>query len=530
MGEVLKAFDDRLDRWVAIKRIRPGKESAEKNRERFQREAWATARLNHPAIVHVYDIFQDGDSDCIVMEFVDGQTLHSLGSKAPLDPQQAAGLGCEIAEGLAEAHGKGILHRDLKTENIIVTPEGRAKILDFGLAKPLRKTDLAPSLTSQGQLLGTSRAMAPEYIGGDPVDHRADLFALGVLLYEIVTGHSPFKAQNTLATLRKVIVHQQPPTRELNLQVPPVLSDLIDGLLEKSPGDRPQTAREVADALRRIAGQSSAAGLLPPAASLVQVRRTPALRSLGTMLAARRYWIPLLIIIAIGLIGAYFLGTRRSSESLFFEAGDRMVIATFENLTGEPILDDSLDFAFRSDLEWSRHANVLSETQVQDALIRMERDPDTRVDRLLGREICQREGAKALVIGSVEKADMIYVLHAEVIDAHTGDTFYQSERAADRSALLTAIERLTQAIRAYLGESSEEIESARPPEKATTYDLGALHAYTLGLAKIAEGNDEAAAQHLERAIELDPAFVMARTKLDLLRKSLDREDARTQGL
>lgn len=533
MGEVLKAYDDRLDRWVAIKRIRPGKEDAEKNRERFHREAWATARLNHPAIVHVYDIFQDGDSDCIVMEFVDGQTLHSLSSKTPLDPWRAAALGYEIAEGLAEAHSKSILHRDLKTENIIVTPEGRAKILDFGLAKPLRKTDLAPSLTSQGQLLGTSRAMAPEYIGGDVVDHRADLFALGVLLYEVVTGHSPFKAQNTLATLRKVIVHQQPPTRELNLNVPPELSDLIDRLLEKAPDDRPQSAREVADALRRIAGHSPEAGRLPPSASPFQVRRTPDLRALGAFLAEprlRRYWIPLLIIMVVGLIGAYLLGGRQSSETRFFEDGDRLVIAGFENLTDEPILDDTLDFAFRSNLEWSRHINALSETQMQDALIRMEREPDTRVDRSLGCELSQREGAKALVIGSIDKIDMIYSLQSEVIDPTTGSTvFSRSKQAADRDAILIGLEWLTRAIRGYLGESAEELESVQPLEKATT-DIEALHAYILGLAKIASGQNEAAVRHLERAIALDPAFAMARTKLDLLRKSLERERSGAQGL
>jgi len=527
MGEVLKAFDDRLDRWVAIKRIRPGKEGAEKNRERFHREAWATARLNHPAIVHVYDIFQDGDSDCIVMEYVEGQTLHSLSSKVPLDPRQAAALGCEIAEGLAEAHSKGILHRDLKTENIIVTPEGRAKILDFGLAKPLRKTDLAPSLTSQGQLLGTSRAMAPEYIGGDVIDHRADLFALGVLLYEIVTGHSPFKAQNTLATLRKVIIHQQPPTRELNLRVPAELSDLIDCLLEKLPSDRPQSAREVADKLRRIAGSTSGTGALAPARSPIPVSRTSELRSLVTMLAEPRllrYWIALVAIIAIGLTGAYLLGSRQSADSLAFEEGDRIVIATFENLTGEPILNHTLDFAFRNGLERSHYANVLAQAQVRDALERMKRPADTPVDRTLGRELCLREGAKALVAGSIEKIEMIYLLHGEIIDPQSGGSiFSRSAKAADRDAILNELEELTQAIRAHLGESSEAIdESFQPLEKAITYNLESLHAYTLGLAKIDAGEHEAAVRHLEQAIKLDPAFAMARTRLDLLRRSLDR--------
>ena len=178
MGEVYKAYDDRLDRWVAIKRIRGDKDEAEENRERFQREAWATAQLNHASIVHLYDIFQDGDNDCIVMEFVDGVTLDTLIRNGPLEPAQAASLGYEIASGLTEAHAKGIIHRDLKVENIIVTPEGRAKILDFGLARPLLKDELDASLTGKGQLVGTSRAMSPEYVGGEEIDHRSDLFSL----------------------------------------------------------------------------------------------------------------------------------------------------------------------------------------------------------------------------------------------------------------------------------------------------------------------------------------------------------------
>ncbi|MCG8461549.1 MAG: serine/threonine protein kinase, partial [Holophagales bacterium] len=173
MGEVYKAYDDRLDRWVAIKRIRPDREDAEDNRERFKREARATARLNHPSIVHLYGIFQDGDSDCIVMEYVDGKTLdHILNEEGSQDPLRVASLGHEIASGLSEAHANGILHRDLKAENIMITPRGRAKILDFGLAKPILNAELDPVLTGKGQLVGTSRAMSPEYVSGEAVDHR----------------------------------------------------------------------------------------------------------------------------------------------------------------------------------------------------------------------------------------------------------------------------------------------------------------------------------------------------------------------
>ena len=170
MGEVYKAFDDRLERWVAIKRIRDDKEQGDESRERFQREAKATAKLNHSSIVHLYDVFRDGESDCIVMEYVEGITLDKLIKNGPLEAVQAASLGHEIANGLAEAHAKGIIHRDLKVENVIVTPDGHAKILDFGLGEAaalLTRAISMQSLTGKGQLVGTSRTMSPEYVGGE---------------------------------------------------------------------------------------------------------------------------------------------------------------------------------------------------------------------------------------------------------------------------------------------------------------------------------------------------------------------------
>ncbi len=246
MGEVYKAYDDRLDRWVAIKRIRSDKDDeGGESRERFQREARATARLSHSSIVHLYDIFQDGNSDCIVMEFVEGITLDKLIRNGPLESVQAASLGQEIANGLAEAHTKGIIHRDLKVENVIVTPDGHAKILDFGLARPLLAGDLDTSLTGKGQLVGTSRAMSPEQAQGFRVDSRSDLFSLGTLYYETFTALSPFKGTNHLDTLDRVCNYQQPSVRDCDSALPRKLSALIDRLLEKNPARRPQSADEV---------------------------------------------------------------------------------------------------------------------------------------------------------------------------------------------------------------------------------------------------------------------------------------------
>ncbi|MCP4201130.1 MAG: protein kinase, partial [bacterium] len=545
MGEVYKAFDDRLDRWVAIKRIRDDKDEGRENRERFQREARATAQLNHSSIVHLYDIFRDGGSDCIVMEFVDGVTLDKLIKNGPLDVVQAASLGHEIASGLAEAHAKGIIHRDLKVENVIVTPEGHAKILDFGLARPLLAGDLDTSLTGKGQLVGTSRAMSPEYVGGEDIDHRSDLFSLGVLLYETVTSHSPFKAHNTLATLKQVMLHRQTPAHVVNSGVPEDFSSVIENLLEKDPEDRPQNAKDVARELGQMSGHLSSGDIARPALTTFSSTPTEVLAPSATAVDiwSGRRWLAIAAVLLVVGIAATYLFTRwwfTSPEDVpiqgmpgnpVVQQKDRIVLADFQNLTGEPLLDDSIALAFRLGLEQSRHAYVLPSSQVQSALSRMERDADTPVDRDIGIEIGQREGARALVVGAIGKVGETYSVTAEVIDPPTGvTTFSTQESASSRDAILAVLESITAAVRVDLGEPQAAIEeNRRPLEKVTTANLEALKAYSLGQRRISEDRNEDAIQFLARALELDPEFAMAHAKLAAVHMNLDRDRSTILG-
>ena len=255
MGAVYRAYDQRLERPVAIKQVLPESADDPKARDRLRREARAVASLNHPSIVQIFDIVERDDGDWIVMELVEGQTLHRLIERGRLELGQALFLGREIAEGLAEAHSKGVVHRDLKTENVMVTLSGHAKILDFGLAKRLWKGRGEASISVQGSILGTGRAMSPEQAMGDPIDHRSDLFSLGTLLYETVTGKPPFMGSSIFHTLAQVCSDRQAPANEANPQVPTELSQLIDRMLEKNPARRPASAGEVADSLAQIAGR-----------------------------------------------------------------------------------------------------------------------------------------------------------------------------------------------------------------------------------------------------------------------------------
>jgi tetratricopeptide (TPR) repeat protein/plasmid stabilization system protein ParE len=261
MGEVFLAEDPVLRRGVAIKRIRPGLDRDRTFRIRLRREAQFAARLSHRAIVQVFDLVTEDNVDHVVMEYVPGPSLHTLLAGSPMAVTEVVRIAAELADGLAYAHQQGIVHRDLKVENILISIDGQPKIADFGIARRTAAAGAGTAqepLTGEGFLIGTARAMSPEQIQGHDVDARSDLFSFGILLYELVTGTSPFASGADAVTIMRVLHDRQPPACELVPELPRALSDLIDHLLEKAPAQRPDDARTVRDRLRRILDGSPA--------------------------------------------------------------------------------------------------------------------------------------------------------------------------------------------------------------------------------------------------------------------------------
>lgn len=252
MGEVLLAHDDRLDRLVAIKRLHDDHAATPERRERFRREAKIAARLNHPAIVQIHDVLQQGAFDYLIMEYVEGRTLRARCDAGPMTVSEVLGIAHQIALGMAAAHDLGVIHRDLKAENILLTAAGRAKITDFGIAK-LRGED---TITAKGAVVGTFRAMSPEQALGHAIDHRSDLFSFGILLYEVLAGVSPFRADTPFLTVQRLVRDDPQPITELVPSIPSGLASLIHQLLAKEPMLRPRDFHEVADALIELAGQA----------------------------------------------------------------------------------------------------------------------------------------------------------------------------------------------------------------------------------------------------------------------------------
>jgi serine/threonine protein kinase len=266
MGEVWRAIDTALNREVAVK-VLPEEMAADPERlERFKREAQAIAALNHPNIVTIHSVEEAEGLHLLTMELVDGQSLDQMLPPSGFDLDRLFALAIQIAEALASAHEKGIVHRDLKPANVMVTDDGRVKVLDFGLAKLAGQGEEAEEtqlMTQAGMLLGTVPYMSPEQVQAKPVDHRSDIFSLGILLYEMATGERPFHGDNSASVISAVLKEQPPPVTELKRDLPNHLGRIVRRCLEKLPQRRFQSARDVQLELEGLAQEISTRGSSP---------------------------------------------------------------------------------------------------------------------------------------------------------------------------------------------------------------------------------------------------------------------------
>jgi serine/threonine protein kinase len=283
MGEVYRARDERLDREVAIK-VLPADLAEDADRlARFEREAKAVASLSHPNILAIHDFGREGTVTFAVTELLDGDTLEDLIGAGGVPQRKAIDYCRQIADGLAAAHDKGVVHRDVKPANVIVNREGRVKILDFGLAKLEPLTDAeAPTMavtsgagTAPGAVLGTVGYMAPEQVRGLEADHRADIFSLGAILYELLTGHRAFRAESAVETMSAILKEDPPDLGSSVEHLPAGLESVVQHCLEKNPEERFQSARDLAFALDSVSRVSHSGLRVAQAELPKQKRRLP---------------------------------------------------------------------------------------------------------------------------------------------------------------------------------------------------------------------------------------------------------------
>ena len=482
MGEVYKARDTRLGRTVAIK------VASQKFSERFEREAKAIAALNHPNICILYDV----GPNYLVMEFVEGSPV-----AATDDIPALLELAIQIADGMAAAHAAGIVHRDLKPGNILVTRDGRVKILDFGLAIQEPASAAAPdatltmAITDPGTTVGTVAYMSPEQARGQTVDARSDLWSFGVILYELAARARPFEGPTAAVLFEGILTKAPKPVRERNPKVPVELERIIGKLLEKDRDLRYQSATEVRADLKRVERESGSA----PAV----VSAPKPLRKYGIAAAA------------LALVGAgAFLWQRAHAAPLTDK--DVVVLADFTNSTGDPVFDGTLRQALAIQLEQSPFLQIMDDQQMRQDLPFMGRKAEERITNQVAHDICVRENEKAMIAGSIASLGKTYAVTLEATNCQTGATLAREQaEAEDKEHVLRAVSNAANGLRGKLGESLASVKKLDHPLdlQVTTSSLEAFQAFARAMEQMDKGLPLAAIPLLKRAIELDPNFARA---------------------
>src|SRR6266511_3245959 len=544
MGEVYLATDTRSGREVALKLLPDSSIRDQQRVRRFQQEARSILALNHPNIVTIYEIGQTDSAHYIVTERITGETLRQRLAGSPLEIPEALAIAIEVAKALEATHAAGIVHRDIKPENIMLRPDGYVKVLDFGIAKLTERqpamisTEAATMMkvqTAPGVVMGTVYYMSPEQARGQGVDARTDIWSLGAVLYEMLAGRPPFEG-NTPQDIIILIAGREPaPLARYAPDTPAELQRVVFKALTKDREERYQTAKDLLIDLKRLKQRldveaeiertvppelrtsASEAKTAPDTTTAEAVHHVSSAEYIVSEIKRHKKGSALTAAVALALVLAtagYFIYARRTPA---LTDKDTILLADFVNSTGDAVFDGTLKQALAVQLGQSPFLDIFSDDRVSDALKLMGRAQNERVTREVGREICQRQGLKAMLAGSIASLGSNYVITLEVINAQTGDMIAREQNEAQgREQVLRSLGEASTKLREKLGESLASIQNFDAPLEATTSSLEALKAFSLAKEKANfENNYIEAIPLYKRAVELDPNFAVAYDELAL---------------
>ena len=523
MGVVYKAEDTRLKRIVALKFLPPELTKDPEAKQRFIHEAQAASSLDHANICTIHEIDETQDGQIfIVMAFYDGETVKKKIERGPLKLDEALDIAIQVAHGLAKAHDSGMIHRDIKPANVMVTHDGVGKIVDFGLAK---LTGMS-RLTRTGTTVGTVAYMSPEQAQGGIVDHRSDIWSLGNMIYEMVTGQRPFRGDYENAVIYSILNAQPEPMTGLRTGIPMELERIVGKTLAKSPMERYQHADELLvdlNHVRREVGPTISTMSAPAAGA--SMRKKP---------RWKRVVIPTAMF--LGLVAVFFLLKPALFDDVLVSEPKPIAVVNFTNQTGDRTFDylsEAIPNLLITSLEQSRYLRVMTMERMRDLLDQMGKKDVRIIDKELGFELCRREGVQAIIVGSFVKGGETFATDVKVLDVNTKELLKSVSARGEgvQSILNSQIDELSREIARGVGLSRRKVESsASPIAEVMTSSMDAYNYFLRGREDHEKLYYASAAQFLEKAVALDSTFAVAYLYLARTRSALIQPSAMVRAI
>jgi tetratricopeptide (TPR) repeat protein/predicted Ser/Thr protein kinase len=526
MGAVYKARDREVDRIVALKVIRPDLVGHPTALHRFKQELILSRQITHKNVIRIFDLGTADGLKYITMEFIEGRDLSGHLERGKFEPEEAVRVMRQVCRALDAAHSEGVVHRDLKPQNIMMDASGKVSVMDFGLARSVEMT----AFTQTGAMLGTPAYMSPEQAKGLPADARSDLFAFGIIFYELLNGKAPFQSDTVYGCLLRRTQEPAPVLHENDPNIPQPISEVVRKCLATDPANRYQSATEILADLDAIAGGRSMLSMTNAGASIAPIPAAlPPVPAVAPARRSFRKWVTAGAgtLAVAGGVSAYLFRDRFAPAPPPATGGKAvsLLVADFSNATGDSNFDAALEPMFNVALEGASFVNAFSRGEAR-RLAKQLPNGSERLDETTARLVAVGQGVNVVITGSLVREGQGYGVSVKALDALSGKTLETAKVSAPkRDEVLLAIPKLAAPIRRALGDKTPE--SAQITAAAGAFrsaSLEAVHEYGVGMELQLAGKMDDALKAFTKASQLDPTFARAYTGMAATLRNLGQRD------